>query len=94
MKNRKAKIRLPKCPVTVKVSDDDSDCLEFIAGMGYFLYEDPTDNRLVVISDKTMTFRDYFFSRLCVGCSTKEWFKENYSESMDLELYHFNTNTY
>lgn len=32
--------------------------LEFIAGMGYLLYDDPTENGAVVVSDHPVTYRE------------------------------------
>ena len=39
-------------------SYDSRDLLEFVAGMGYLLYEDPNDTQCAIISDKVLTYGD------------------------------------
>ena len=58
----KRKIRQPKIRpfkgatlAAVPVNDGD-DLLDFIEGMGYILYEDPSDSDCVIISDKVLTY--------------------------------------
>ena len=70
-------------PVRVKSPDwDNSDLIEFIGGMGYLVYEDPTDEYFLIITDKAMTYRDYRKSHLCKG--SEKWFDETYADTDDL----------
>ena len=84
--NRKRiKIRPMRGPVVVKTPEwDAQELIEFIGGMGYLIYENPTDEQLLIITDKAMTYRDYRKSRLVEG--SEEWFDETYSDCMADEL--------
>lgn len=79
------KIRPMRGPVRVKAPDwESSDLIEFIGGMGYLVYEDPTDENMLVITDKEMRYSDYRKSHLCKG--SEKWFDKTYSDVMDEEL--------
>ena len=86
MKRKKAKIRLIKCPVRVQAPDNDrsDEWMELILNMGYLIYEDPCDENLRIVTDKTMSYSDYRKSSLCKG--SDEWFDEVYADRMDEEL--------
>ena len=58
---RKAKIRPFKGVMSAHIYCDSyeaSDLLDFAAGMGYYIYEDPTQEELMIISDRQLTYRD------------------------------------
>ena len=84
-KTMKVTIRPMRGPIQVKNPDYDAqDLMEFIGGMGYLIYEDPTDNETLIITDKVMTYSDYRKSRMVKG--SEKWFDETYAEQMKEEL--------
>lgn len=81
----KVKIRPMRGPIQVKAPEYEAqDLVEFIGGMGYLIYEDPTNEDLLIITDKVMTFGDYRKSRMVKG--SEKWFDETYAEQMKEEL--------
>lgn len=89
MNRSRIKIRPMRGPVRIQTPDSGGtdDCLEFIGGMGYLIYEDPTDENLLVITDKQMSYSDFRKSYLCKG--SEKWFDRTYADQMDEELEEF-----
>ena len=80
-KTFKPKIRPFKGSVFIE-ANDSPDALEFIAGMGYLLYEDPTSSGYVIISDKVLTYGDVKKNPKKFGIDLKWW-----NEHTDLNRY-------
>lgn len=45
-------------PILLRNYSDGDGFAEFIAGMGYALYQDPTNENVVLVSDRPLTFGD------------------------------------
>jgi hypothetical protein len=82
---KRINIRPMRGPVRVSYPGgyESDELLGFIAEMGYLIYEDPTDENLLVISDRQMKYSDF---RKCMDKDSKKWFDETYSDVMDEEL--------
>lgn len=79
------KIRPMRGPVRVKTPEwGDTDLTEFIGGMGFLIYEDPTDEGLLIITDRAMRYSDFRKSYLCKG--SEKWFDKTYAAEMNEEL--------
>ena len=69
---------------------DGSDYLDFISGMGYIIYEDPTDNELILICDRPMTLGQYRKKSAWIKGSEKWWDNEtDYPGQASEELLEF-----
>ena len=83
---KRIKIRPMRGPIRVMTPDcpSNNDILEFISGMGYLIYEDPTDEDFLIISDRAMSYSD--FKKSCLSEGSREWIEEVYGDQMDEEL--------
>lgn len=83
MKHRKAKIKPFKGATMVTCESYDNDeWMDFIAGMGYFIYENPLHETAYIISDKTMTYGDLKKSALRFSIDLDWWNNETDLNSM------------
>jgi hypothetical protein len=75
MKMRKAKIKPFKGArlMAVPRQNEYDGLLDFITGMGYFLYEDPSDENCIIVSDKTLTYGDVKKAAKKFGVNLNWW---------------------
>jgi hypothetical protein len=68
-------------------TENETDIMEFIAGMGYLVYEDPTGSGYVIISDKVLTYGDLKKNAKKFGIDLKWWNEHtDFNDRIDEEL--------